>query len=467
VGETSVRKSVTMKRVFKTITSIICALLLAASLPMTALAADKWPECQGVAAEGAILVDARSGAVLFGKNIHEHYFPASITKILTALLVIENCPDLDEELTFSHRAVYDVEAGSSNAGYTEGDKVTVRDALYALMLASANEAANALAEHVGGSIEAFCDMMNEKAASLGCTDSHFANPSGLNNEQHYTSAADYAKICRAAFENDTFVQIDGTTYYDLPPMIRQPEGLRVYAHHSMLKKSNDLYYDGIIGGKTGYTSLAGNTLVTCAERDGLKLITVVLNGHKTHYDDTKILLDYGFENFKSISPSDYRTKYDTVFDDMDITGTGVLNADVISTARDSCITLPRTAEFEDAKTVLSYKLSDMAPEDACAEICYRYANKDVGTQYVLCKYVRGETAVKVGELVEGEEVIEEEVGPPSLRDRFLDSPWWVKALIGLGIVAIVTGIVFLITYLVNRNKHSYGFRSSGSSRRRH
>jgi len=439
--------------------------MLALGYPVTAAAAQVWPECQDVAAEGAILIDARSGAVLYGKNIHEHYFPASITKILTALLVIENCPDLDEKLTFSHRAIYDVEAGSSNAGYSEGDTVTVREALYALLLASANEAANALAEHVGGSIEDFCSMMNEKAASLGCTDSHFANPSGLNNEQHYTSAADYAKICQAAFENDTFVQIDGTTYYDLPPMIRQPEGVRVYAHHSMLKKSNDLYYDGIIGGKTGYTSLAGNTLVTCAERDGLKLITVVLNGHKTHYDDTKLLLDFGFENFKSLCPGDYRTKYDTVFDDMDITGLGVLNADVISTAKDSYITLPKDAEFEDARTVLDYDISEADPEEACARILYRYVNRDVGTQYVLRKFVRGETAVKVGALVEGEEETEEEPAPLSLRDRFLESPWWVKALLALGIVAAATGIVFLITYLTNRNRRTFGFRSSGRRRR--
>jgi len=456
-----------MKKVTRTIISLIFALVIAVQTPFAALAVNAWPESPTVAAEGAILIDARSGAVLFGKNIHEHYYPASITKILTALLVIENCPNLDEELTFSHRAIYDVESGSSNAGYSEGDRVSVRAALYALLLASANEAANALAEHVSGSIEDFCALMNEKAASLGCTDSHFANPSGLNNEQHYTSASDYAKICQAAFENDTFVQINGTTYYDLPPMIRQPGGQRIYAHHSMLKKSTDQYYDGIIGGKTGYTTLAGNTLVTCAEREGLKLITVVLNGHKTHYDDTKIMMDYGFANFKSVPLADYRTKYDAVFDDMNITGLGVLNADVIRTDRDSYITLPKEAEFEDTNTELTYEIDGDtgAPEDACAKIIYHYGDKTIGTQYVLREYQHGETAVKVGELVTEDETAEEST-PARLRDRFLESAWWVKALVGIGIAIVVAGIVYLIMYLINRNNHKPGFRANGSSRKR-
>ena len=143
--------------------------------------------------------------------------------------------------------------------------------------------ANALAEHCSGDIESFAELMNRKAESLGCTDSHFANPSGLNDENHYTSAHDMALIAQAAFNNPTFVEIDSTTYYDVQPgqLVQYPDGWRYYAHHRMMKKNDSVYYDGIIGGKTGYTSLAGNTLVTCAERDGLKLITVVLNGHQT------------------------------------------------------------------------------------------------------------------------------------------------------------------------------------------
>ena len=147
----------------------LAALCLAASLalhPLYVLGAVSWPENVFVQADGGIVIDADTGTVLYGKNIHQQYYPASITKILTALIVLENC-DLDEMVTFSHEAVYDVEEGSSSAGIDEGDELTVRDCLYALLLASANESANALAEHVAGSRDAFAQLMNEKAQSLG------------------------------------------------------------------------------------------------------------------------------------------------------------------------------------------------------------------------------------------------------------------------------------------------------------
>ena len=234
-----------------------------------------------------------------------------------SLVVIENC-SLDEMVTFSHNAVYNVEAGSSSAGLDEGDVLSVRDCLYALLLKSANESANALAEHVAGSTEAFAEMMNAKAASLGCQDSHFANPSGLNNPDHYVSAYDMALIGRAALNNPTFLEIDSTLYYDLPVTKRNPEGGRIYPGHKMLKKNMPEYYEGCIGGKTGYTSLAGNTLVTFARRNGMTLVSVVLNGHQTQYTDTKALLDFGFQNFQTVSAGDYDTTYQSVTNDMTI-----------------------------------------------------------------------------------------------------------------------------------------------------
>ena len=277
--------------------SFLCCLTLFLGLisPTTAFAIVDWPSSVSISADGGIVMDANSGAILYGKNIHEPYYPASITKILTALIIIENC-NLDDMVTFSYNAVNNLEPNATIVGARAGDTLSVRDCLYALLLQSANEVANALAEHCSGDIESFAELMNRKAESLGCTDSHFANPSGLNNENHYTSAHDMALIAQAAFNNPTFVEIDSTTYYDVQPgqLVQYPDGWRYYAHHRMLRKNDSLYYDGIIGGKTGYTSLAGNTLVTCAERDGLKLITVVLNGHQTHYEDTKAMLDYGY-----------------------------------------------------------------------------------------------------------------------------------------------------------------------------
>lgn len=351
-------------------------------VPVTAYAAPAWSSDVSISAEGGIVMDADTGAVIYGKNIHEAYFPASITKILTALIVIENC-DLDEIVTYSHNAVYNVEAGSSSAGIDEGDQLTVRDSLYAMMLKSANEAANGLAEHTAGSIEAFADMMNEKAASLGCTDSHFANPSGLNDPEHYTSAYDMALITQAAFQNEIFTEIDSTLYYDIPPTKKNPDGIRVYPGHKMLKKNTAQYYPGVICGKTGYTSLAGNTLVTCAERDGMRLIAVILNGQQTHYADTKTMLDFAFSNFKSLRIADYDATYTSVENDMTISGLPTTNLSVLQMQKDSRITLPKEADFTDAVSSISYELPVSAPDNAVAQISYDYNGRNVGCSYLL------------------------------------------------------------------------------------
>lgn len=329
-------------------------------------------------------MDADSGAVLYGKNIHTSYFPASITKILTALIVIENC-NMDEMVTFSRNAVFSVEPGSTSAGMDAGDQMTVRDCLYALILRSANEVANALAEHTAGSIEAFAEMMNEKAAALGCTDSHFCNPSGLNNPNHYTSAYDMALIAQAAFQNEAFVTIDSTLYYDLPPTKRNPDGFRIYPGHRMLKKNAPQYYPGIIGGKTGYTSLAGNTLVTCAERNGTRLIAVVLNGHQTHYTDTKALLDFGFSNFQSLKAAEFDKTYSSVSNDMTIAGLPATDFSVLALQKDCRISLPNKADINDVTSSISYKLPDGAPDNAIAQIAYEYDGHAVGAAYLIHK----------------------------------------------------------------------------------
>lgn len=355
--------------------------MLTGLFPFTAFAAPEWTENVSIEAEGGIVIDAGTGAVIYGKNIHETYFPASITKILTALIVIENC-DLDEVVTFSQNAVYNVESGSSNMSMDTGDELTVRDCLYGLMLQSANEVANALAEHVSGTTEEFAELMNKRAKELGCVDSNFANPSGLNNPDHYTSAYDMALISKAAFENPTFVEIDSTTYYNIPPTKINVDGRTIYAHHAMLKKNDSRYYTGVIGGKTGYTSLAGNTLVTCAERDGMKLITVILNGHQTHYTDTKALLDFGFNNFQSLRVADYETKYTSLENDMCIAGLPSSSLSAISIDREAKITIPKTAAFSDAESAISFEMDAKDPEGAIAKVKYLYGGRAIGNAYL-------------------------------------------------------------------------------------
>ena len=377
-----------MKRI---LSIFLCLALILGFVPgETAYAAAEWPSDISISADGGILMDINSGAVLFEKNSHEPYYPASITKILTALIVIENC-GLDETVTFSNTAVNTLEPNSSILGARAGDTLSVRECLYALLLQSANEVANALAEHCAGSMDAFAEMMNEKAAELGCTDSHFANPSGLNDPNHYVSAYDMALIAKAAFSNPTFVEVDSTTYYDVPAgkLKQYPDGWRYYAHHRMLRRNDSLYYDGVIGGKTGYTSLAGNTLVTCAERDGMKLVAVVLNGHQTHYSDTKALFDYGFKNFKSVPVADQDSTYSKVADDLTISGIFSGSATRLTVNKNSAVTLPADGSFSDVTSMLDYDLTDNAPDGAIARIDYQYGDKLVGQAYLEASVTQG------------------------------------------------------------------------------
>ena len=246
-----------------------------------------------ISAESVILYDVTHDRVLYEKNADTKRYPASITKILTALLVLEHAK-MDEMVTYSERAVTNLESGAVTLQLQAGDKVSVKDSLYGLMLKSANEVANGLAEHVGGSVSGFADMMNAKAAELGCTNTHFVNPNGLNDSDHYTTARDMAKIAAAAFKNQTLCEITSTTSYKFPAT-KAAAARTITMGHKMLYERDARYYEGIVGGKTGYTSLAGNTLVTCVERDGVRMIAVVLKSRSTHYTDTKALLDYGYE----------------------------------------------------------------------------------------------------------------------------------------------------------------------------
>lgn len=370
---------------------LACFLVFSLLLPLgvqPAYADISWPQCPGIQADGGILIDADSNAVLYEKNADQPYYPASITKILTALIIIENC-DLEDMVTFSYNAINNVESNSSNMGAMVGDVLSVRDCLYGLMLASANESANALAEHCSGSIEAFTELMNQKARELGCTGSHFANPSGLNNENHYVTARDMALIMRAAIANPTFVEIDGARYWTHAPIKRYPDPEdphnTVYAHHGMLKKNDARYYAGTFAGKTGYTSLAGNTLVTSAKKNGLTLIAVILNGHQTHYQDTKTLFDFGFRNFKTIKISDYDHSYSSIENDMTFSGLTASPAPSLSMDENCSITLPQSADFNDVEAVIGYEMDALAPADALARISYTYGGRDVGFAYLKLK----------------------------------------------------------------------------------
>ena len=344
-------------------------------------------EPKNLYALSACLMDADSGRILFGKEEDVRRANASTTKIMTLIVTLEHA-DLNNVVTFSDYAASQPDVQLNGAS---GEQFLLKDLCFSLMLESHNDSAVAIAEHVAGSVEAFAGLMNEKAAELGCTDSHFANPSGLNNPNHYVSAYDMALIAKAAFNNPTFVEVDSTTYYDVPAgkLKQYPDGWRYYAHHRMLRRNDSLYYDGAIGGKTGYTLLAGNTLVTCAERDGMKLIAVVLNGHQTHYSDTKALLDYGFKNFKSVPVADQDSTYSKVADDLTISGIFSGSATRLTVNKNSAVTLPADGNFSDVTSTLDYDLTDDAPDGAIARIDYRYGDKLVGQAYLEATVTQG------------------------------------------------------------------------------
>lgn len=248
-----------------------------------------------IESQAAVVMEAGSGEVIYEKNGSELYYPASITKLLTALVVSEEC-NLEDTVIFSYDAVYDVEEGSGNKLQLEaGDKLTVEACLYAMLLESSNQAANALAEHAAGSREAFVEEMNAKIRELGCTKSRFTNPSGLNDPMQKTSAEEMAVIAGAALRNTAVRRICSAKEYELPATLHNPQGYPLSMEHQLVNDSTVYEYDYAIAGKTGYTSLAGNTLVTEAEKDGDELIAVILKSDQTHYEDTMQLFEYGFQ----------------------------------------------------------------------------------------------------------------------------------------------------------------------------
>lgn len=258
-----------------------------------------WPTGPQVAAETAILMDAETGEILYAKGIDEKRYPASTTKIMTVLIAIENSA-LTDQVTFSAEAVNGIEPGSTHIGIKPGEILTMEQSLYAILLASANEVSSGVAEFVGGSIPDFVNMMNARAEKLGCKNTHFVNANGLHDPEHYTTARDLANIAREAFKNETFRKIIGTEYYIEPKTNITDEERWLNNHHKMLV-SGDMHYDGCLGGKTGYTSDAGNSLVTYAQRNGMYLISVVLADNAVYqYPDTAALLDYGFSNFHKV-----------------------------------------------------------------------------------------------------------------------------------------------------------------------
>ena len=363
------------------------------SIPVQTNEINGWPQGPGTYGNAAIVMDVDTGTVLYGKNIDEQHYPASITKVLTALIALEN-GQLSDKVIFSHDCVSFLQPGDSSIGMKENDEITLEQALYATLLASANEAAYAVAENVGKNAghdyQWFIEQMNAKCKELGGTNSNFVNANGLHDENHYTSARDMALIGRELFKYPEFFKIVQTLQYEIPSSSTCQQHI-FQQKHKMLQPGSSKHYEYAVGGKTGYTSDALGTLITMADNGNMKLVCVVLRTHGgNNYPDTTNLLNYAFENFEKVEVEGQETSEDVgeVLEDESGENSG-------------SVIIPKGAKFSD----LNMKMELAGGNKGEAVLSYTYEGTPVGSAKVKLseKYIKEHKAeIKTPEKNPGE-----------------------------------------------------------------
>lgn len=349
------------------------------ALPIQSNDIENWPAGPAVSAESAILMDIDTGSILYAKNIHKKSYPASTTKLLTCLIAVEQ-GNLDDMVSFSDTAIFSVPTDGSKIGMDVGESITLEQSLYGILVGSANEVANAVGEYISGSLEEFINLMNERAAQLGCTDSHFMNTNGLHDDNHYTSAYDLALISAAFFQNDMLCKIGNTDRYEFTATATQPDDFILKNKHRLITGEDP--YDGILGGKTGYTDQARQTLVTCAEQNGMRLVCVVFKEESpSQFTDTIELFDYGFHNFQLMNISEHEDKYQIEPSGFLQTGNDIFGSSkpILTIDNNSSVIIPNTVSFDDLDSTIDYNVSD---ENRIAQIEYSYNDTYVGSAYL-------------------------------------------------------------------------------------
>lgn len=321
-----------------------------------------WPKGPQVYGNAAIVMDVNSGAVLYAKSIDDKHYPASITKMMTALVALENS-SMDDEVLFSQDSVDILEWDYASIGMTPGEILSMEDAMYGMLLASANEVAYAIAESVGnklgGGYEAFIQKMNDRGVELGCTGSNWVNANGLFDELHYTTAHDMALITSELCKHPEVFTIMQTLNYTIPPTNLVDESRTFQQNHKMLWPGNSKYYEYCTGGKTGFVDESKTTLVTTADNGTLQLVAVVLRDEGNVYDDTRAMLDYAFDNFSKImlkeqaKPEEVRSY----------------------TEDDAYVLLPKGIDFSS----LEHQISITDEREASGRITFYYEGQNVGS----------------------------------------------------------------------------------------
>ena len=314
-----------------------------------------WPQGTDISSEAAVVMEDTTNTILYAKNMDEALFPGSTVKIMTCLLALEN-GSLTDEVTMTATGVSGVTDGGANISSQIDEVFTLEECLYAIMVASANDIALQVAEHIGGSVEGFVQMMNTRAQELGCTNTVFTNPTGLPDENQHTTAHDMALLMKAAIDNEAFRPIASATAYTIPATNKSGGARNLTNKFTMSEASSASYYEGCIGGKEGYTEASGSTLVCAAQRNDLTLICVVLKGASGQTTpDAAALLDYGFGQFQMLSLGD---------DDFSVISGG----DVVVPAGTPSYALTTRDEQADGQISRTYLFGDVPVGTASVEI---------------------------------------------------------------------------------------------------
>ncbi|MBO4395910.1 MAG: D-alanyl-D-alanine carboxypeptidase [Eubacterium sp.] len=435
---------------------------------LTAFAASDPPS---IASVGGIVMDVDSGAVLYEKNINKRLYPASITKIMTTLVALENS-SMDEVVTFSQNAVDLIQnQGASNIEIVPGEKLTMEESLYAIMLMSANEVCNGVAEHVAGDIKTFVKMMNKRAKELGCTGTHFNNTNGLWEKNHYTTTHDMALIARAAYKNEKFAEITGTKWYKLPKTNKRKAGYTLHNHHGMLLPLNypQYEYKYCVGGKTGYTSQCLYTLVTYAKKKDMTILSVIMRNPNppylddNQYSDTTKLLNYGLNNYHRVmitdeEVSDVNTeRLFTQFNAFFNTETSSLYVD-----ENAGILLPKGKTLDDVEKTVEYYSTDVFDENgnrAIGRIHYTYHDTEVGGTYI---YYKNRGTPTLNDSINMKQWFDEAV-EKATETPF---PWLAVIVVVVIVILLVAGFIIFLpvlrTILENRNRAKHYKRNKKS-----
>ena len=392
-----------------------------------------WPKGPGTYGEAAIVMEARTGAILYAKNIDDKHFPASITKVLTALVAVEN-GEMTDPVKMSHDSVAFLQPGDSSIGLKEGNEINLEQALYATLLASANEAAYTVAENVGINVghdyEWFINQMNVRCKELGGMNSSFKNANGLHDENHYTTARDMALIGCEIFEHPEVFDIMQTRQYVIEETDTVEEHVFQQKHKMLLDGYRD-YYEYAIGGKTGYTSDALSTLITMADNGEMELVCVVLRTYgRNIYPDTTALFEYGFDKFKKVSVDGLETSEDV--------------GEILTDQDGGYVVLPKNVEFADLEM-------ELVPDDANngeATLIYTYKDMPVGSARAkLSKEYIKEHSIKI-EIKESDD--KNDNGKNGAKDSGLSKT--AKIIIGILTFVLVVLVGLFVRASIIRNR---------------